>query len=71
MHVAKPLMIQPQLRPDELRRLITVKRPTWAEVGCCLCQSGKEVRLIESEHTGESLMICKPCLVELAKRNIS
>lgn len=71
MHAAKPLKLQPQLTSDELRKLITVTRPKYEQVGCCLCRSGNQVRLIESTHTGESLMLCKLCLVELAKRNIS
>lgn len=69
---AAPLkLIQPQLSSDELRRLITVRRPNFTPVGCCLCRSDQQVRLVESAHTGESLMICKPCLIALASRNIS
>lgn len=65
------LNVQQHLSSDEMRKLITVTRPKHEQVGCVLCLSGKEVRVVESIYTGEKLMICKPCLVELAKRNVS
>lgn len=67
----KPLNMQQPLSPEQMRKLIVIKRPAHNHVGCMLCLSNKEVRVIESPGTEETLMICKPCLNELARRNIS
>lgn len=66
----KPLGVHQHLTSEQMRKLITVTRPEWSQVGCAFCLSGEQVRLVES-YTGTSLMVCKPCLLELAKRNIS
>ena len=68
--IVKPLNMLKPLKPDEARKLITVCRPPSAHAGCLLCLSSNHVRVITSPITGEEVQICKPCIADLAKRQV-
>lgn len=65
----KPLGVRLHLTAEQMRKLITVTKPEYSHTGCAFCLSSDDVRLVES-YTGESLMVCRLCLDELASRQL-
>lgn len=66
----KKLNVNIPPKPDVVRKQLTVRRPVSLETaGCLLCGVATHVRVITSI-LGAEIMLCKPCIAELNRRQV-
>lgn len=67
----KKLKVTSPNAPVNVRKNLIITRPaSLATAGCLLCGSDTHVRVIQSE-LGAEIMLCKPCINELSRRQVS
>lgn len=64
------LGVQKHLPSDDMRKLITIAKPKHSHIGCAFCLGDEEIIVVVSPYSGESVMMCKPCLQEIAGRSL-